>query len=58
MDSIQNVMTPEIGIDFIGTPTSGRNRLVVKYAPIVNAGAVYQNVFSSAKVIQDAIKES
>ena len=58
MISIQNVMTPEIGIDFIGVPTSGRNRLVVNFTPIVNNGAVYQNVFASDTVIQDAIKES
>lgn len=52
-DIIQDVMNEEVGIDFNGTPTTGKNSLVVEFEAVILDGAIIQNDMNAVDEIQN-----
>jgi len=46
-DSIQNVMKETFGLDFVGSPRRGRNRIVTRFEPLIKNGGSIQDKLST-----------
>jgi hypothetical protein len=46
-DAIQNVMQETFGLDFVGSPRRGRNRIVTRFEPLIKNGGSIQDILST-----------
>lgn len=55
---IDNVFEAVVGWDFIGTPTTGTNKIIATFYPVYNDGDIIQDTFTEVTdTYQDSFVE-